>query len=106
MRHVAHLPARPGECLVRGAAGVAGKTTLLKAADRRNQKSRGQGFHVHLFARTSGGSQEYLQGGFDQAADTLARLFADKEMQSQVVERGGEGRWWAGTRCRHGVIGT
>ena len=78
VRHV--LTSTDRVMLIRGAAG-AGKTTLLKAADN---AMRSAGHSVHLFAPTAEAARGVLRrDGFDQA-ETLARLFADKEMQSRI----------------------
>jgi conjugative relaxase-like TrwC/TraI family protein len=81
VRHV--LTSTDRVMLVRGAAGT-GKTTLLKAAEK---EMRALGHDMHLFAPTAEAARGVLKAdGFDQA-ETLARLFADREMQSNL--RGG-----------------
>jgi conjugative relaxase-like TrwC/TraI family protein len=76
VRHV--LTSTDRVMLIRGAAGT-GKTTLMRAADDAIRKA---GQTIHVFAPTTEAARGVLRrDGFDKA-DTLARLFADKEMQS------------------------
>ena len=86
VRHV--LTSTDRVMLIRGAAGT-GKTTLLRAAET---ERAGRRKNIHVFAPTTEAARGVLRrDGFDQA-DTLARLFADKEMQTKMRGGGHLGR--------------
>ncbi|MEQ8627085.1 MobF family relaxase [Ekhidna sp.] len=66
--------------MIRGGAGT-GKTTLIKNAV---QAIEDNGKEVFLFAPTADASRDVLRSEGFENADTVARLFRDKELQNQI----------------------
>lgn len=81
VRHV--LASSDRVVLIRGAAGT-GKTTLLKAAA---EAIRASGTDVSVFAPTSEAARGVLRGEGFAAADTVARLLVDTQLQEAVKGR-------------------
>jgi conjugative relaxase-like TrwC/TraI family protein len=78
VKHV--LTSQDRVMLIHGQAGT-GKTTLMKAAEK---ELLAAGHKMHVFAPTAEAARGILKrDGFDNA-ETLARLFADKQMQSRL----------------------